>query len=234
MSRTERLFDLIQLLRCHRYPVSGRELSDALGISLRTLYRDIAMLQAFGAPIEGEAGVGYILRPGFMLPPLMFTEDEIEAMVLGSRWVVRRADSQLKTAAENVLAKIAAILPNELRHQLETSGLLVPPGQVEASKDTDLILIRKAIRLEKKCHLLYQDLQGKQSERIIWPIALGFFDESRMMAAWCEHRNDFRHFRTDRILTLTIQNDRYPERRQSLLKKWRVSQNIPTTDKNCH
>src|SRR6188768_1153433 len=106
MSRTERLFDLIQILRRHRYPVSGITLAQELGISLRTLYRDISSLQAQGAEIKGEPGMGYILQPGFMLPPLMFSEEEIEALVLGSRWVHQRADRALADAAANVLAKI--------------------------------------------------------------------------------------------------------------------------------
>ncbi len=125
MSRTQRLFDLIQTLRRYRYPVSGKRLAEALGISLRTLYRDIATLQAQGASIEGEPGIGYILRPGFMLPPLMFSEEEIEALVLGSRWVARRTDKTLGLAATNVLAKIAAVLPEDLKHQLDFSGLLI-------------------------------------------------------------------------------------------------------------
>ncbi|WP_061723638.1 helix-turn-helix transcriptional regulator, partial [Legionella pneumophila] len=213
MSRTERLFDLIQLLRRHRLPVSGKKLSEELGVSLRTLYRDIITLQSLGAPIEGEPGVGYVLKSGFMLPPLMFSDDEIEAMVLGSSWVAQRADTQLKIAAQNVLAKISAVLPTELKHQLETSGLLVPPGKCAESKDSDLILIRKAIRLERKIELEYQDLQNNHSTRILWPIALGFFDEVHLMVGWCELRQDFRHFRTDRIIQLSIKEQKYSERR---------------------
>ncbi|WP_058465673.1 helix-turn-helix transcriptional regulator [Legionella cincinnatiensis] len=227
MSRTERLFDLIQILRRHRLSVSGKSLAEELGISLRTLYRDIVTLQSLGAPIAGEPGIGYVLKPGFILPPLMFSDDEIEAMVLGARWVAQRADTQLKFAAQNVLAKISAILPNELKCQLETSGLLVPPGKCAESKDMDLILIRKAIRLERKVELNYQDLQNNHSTRILWPIAIGFFDEVRLMVAWCELRQDFRHFRADRILRLSITDQKYPERRQSLLKKWRTLHNIP-------
>jgi predicted DNA-binding transcriptional regulator YafY len=161
------------------------------------------------------------------LPPLMFSDDEIEAMVLGSRWVAQRADTQLKIAAQNVLAKISALLPTELKHQLETSGLLVPPGKCAESKDSDLILIRKAIRLERKIELEYQDLQNNHSTRILWPIALGFFEEVHLMVGWCELRQDFRHFRTDRILQVSIKEQKYSERRQSLLKKWRTLHNIP-------
>ncbi|PWY54882.1 transcriptional regulator [Legionella qingyii] len=223
MSRTQRLLDLIQILRRHRFPVSGVSLAQELGISLRTLYRDISMLKGQGAPIEGEAGMGYLLRPGFTLPPLMFTTDEIEAIVLGSRWVADRTDTQLKSAAQNALAKIAAVLPNELREQLDISGLLIAPGKVTESKDSDLIQIRKAIRLEKKLQLIYQDVNENASERIIWPLALGFFDQVRILIAWCELRQDFRHFRTDRIIELNLTETSYPERRQSLLKQWKAT-----------
>lgn len=227
MSRTERLFNLIQILRRHRYSVSGITLANELGISLRTLYRDIASLQAQGAQIEGEPGVGYILRPGFMLPPLMFLEEEIEALVLGSRWVADRTDSHLKRAASNALAKISAVLPAELRHQLELSGLLIGPGDVIAASDEDLALIRQTIRNEYKLDMTYSDLQGNQSQRIIWPLALGFFEKVRIIIAWCELRQDFRHFRTDRIIKLRLIESRYPHRRQTLLKKWRETHNIP-------
>src|SRR5690349_5512918 len=128
MSRAERLLGLMQVLRRHRRPVSGAALARELGISIRTLYRDIATLQAQGADIEGEPGLGYVLKPGFMLPPLMFSEDEIEALVLGSRWVADRGDERLGSAAQNALVKIAAVLPDDLREDLDASALLVGPG----------------------------------------------------------------------------------------------------------
>src|SRR5690348_10920258 len=149
MSRAERLLDLIQILRRHRQPVSGQALADELDISLRTLYRDIASLQGQGAGIAGEAGVGYILKPGFMLPPLMFSEEEIEALVLGSRWVAKRGDTRLGAAAENALAKIAAVLPEDLREQLDASALLVGVGEAIAAGDAELATIREAIRRER-------------------------------------------------------------------------------------
>src|SRR5882724_11355558 len=127
MSRAQRLLDLIQALRGYRRPVSGATLAEALGISLRTVYRDIETLKAQGAHIDGEPGVGYVLRPGFMLPPLMFSEEEIEAIVLGSRWVSERADTPLGAAARNAIAKIAAVLPEDLRDSLEASNLLIGP-----------------------------------------------------------------------------------------------------------
>ena len=228
MSRTQRLFDLIQILRRHRYPVTGKQLADELDVSLRTLYRDIATLQTQGASIEGEPGLGYMLRPGFMLPPLMFSEEEIEALVLGSRWVARRTDKKLRIAATNVLAKISAVLPEDLRHQLEFSGLLIGPVKTAIENDDEKeALIRYAIRREYKLQMTYIDVKGDESKRLIWPLALGFFEEVHVIVAWCELRLDFRHFRTDRIAKLMQCETRYPQRRQALLKKWREIHNIP-------
>lgn len=227
LSRAQRLLDLIQILRRHRHPVSGRQLAAELAISLRTLYRDIATLQAQGASIEGETGIGYVLRPGFMLPPLMFSEEEIEALVLGSRWVSRRTDKKLRRAATNVLAKIAAVLPEDLRYQLEFSGLFIGPVKTAIENDDEKeALIRKAIRKEHKLQLTYIDVKNDESQRIIWPLALGFFEEVHVIVAWCELRNDFRHFRTDRISKLASLETRYPKLRQTLLKKWREAHNI--------
>ena len=228
LSRTQRLFDLIQIFRRYRYPISGKRLAEELGVSLRTLYRDIVTLQAQGASIEGAPGVGYVLRPGFMLPPLMFSEEEIEALVLGSRWVARRTDKKLGLAATNVLAKIAAVLPEDLRHQLQFSGLLIGPAKTLIERDDEReALIRHAIRKEYKLQMTYTDANGDGSQRIIWPLALGFFEEVHVVVAWCELRLDFRHFRTDRIVALTQLETRHPKRRQTLLKKWREVHNIP-------
>ena len=227
MSRAERLLQLMQCLHRHRQPVSGAALAAELGISLRTLYRDINSLQAQGAHIDGEAGVGYLLRPGFLLPPLMFSEEEIEALVLGSRWVAERTDSRLADAARNALARIAAVLPADLRQQLDTGALLVGPPEVAPPPDGDtLASLRRAIRLERKLDIRYLDLQGRESRRCVWPFALGYFDRARVLAAWCETRQEFRHFRADRIAELTLRDERYPRRRQVLLKAWRQIEGI--------
>lgn len=227
MSRTQRLLDLIQILRRHRYPISGQQLADELAVSLRTIYRDIGTLQSQGALIEGEPGLGYVLRPGFMLPPLMFSVEEIEALVLGSRWVAQRGDSNLQRAATNLLSKIAAVLPADLRQHLDRSGLLIGPSNTSLATDGDEAMIRRAIRLEHKLEMTYKDAQGQQSQRIIWPLALGFFETMHIIVAWCELRADLRHFRTDRIIKLTSLDIRYPQRRSILLKQWRQIHNIP-------
>ncbi|MBS0358507.1 MAG: YafY family transcriptional regulator [Proteobacteria bacterium] len=227
MSRAQRLLELIQLLRQHRYPVSGKALAEKLGISLRSLYRDIATLQSQGADIKGDPGLGYVLRPGFMLPPLMFSEEEIEALVLGSRWVARRTDSKLKLAATKALSKISAVLPSDLRHQLDSSGLLIGPTKTTPINDDYEALIRDAMRNEYKLQMSYTDMKEEKSQRIIWPLALGFFEETRVLVAWCELRQDFRHFRTDRITQLTLLKNHFNKRRQVLLKQWREINNIP-------
>jgi predicted DNA-binding transcriptional regulator YafY len=224
MSRAQRLLDLIQLLRGYRRPVSGAVLAETLGISLRTLYRDIETLKAQGAHIDGEPGLGYVLRPGFMLPPLMFSEEEIEAIVLGSRWVAERTDAALSVAARSALAKISAVLPSDLKAGLDTSGLLIGPGHTVTA--IELPLIRSAIRNEHKLRISYLDSAGGRTRRVVWPFALGFFERVRIVVAWCELREGFRHFRTDRIARVQTLDKRYPRRRQVLLKEWRTSEGI--------
>ena len=220
MSRAARLLDLLQVLRRHRLPVSGRELAGTLGISLRTLYRDIATLQSQGARIEGEPGVGYVLRPGFTLPPLMFSTEEIEALALGARWVAKRSDARLGQAAVNALAKIGAVLPPGLRDEIDGTPLLIGPSSAGVTDQVDLALVRQAIRAECKLRIEYRDEKGVASTRVIWPFALGFFDSVRILMSWCELRGDFRHFRTDRIAALEA-GERYPRRRHALLQEWR-------------
>lgn len=234
MARAARLLQLVDELRRHRYPVSGATLAAALGVSLRTLYRDIATLQAQGARIEGEAGIGYVLRPGFMLPPLMFSDDEIEALALGGRWLATQPDVRLAEAARHALARIAAVVPDTLRLSLQTSGLLVGPSGARAAEGAaptaealHLPALRQAIRGERKISISYRDLQGAESTRTVWPFALGFFDQARVLAAWCELRQGFRHFRVDRITALAVNERRYPSRRQALMQQWQAAEGIP-------
>ncbi len=231
MARADRLLNLIQILRRHRNPVSGRALAEELGISLRTLYRDVATLQGQGATIEGEPGIGYLLRPGFLLPPLMFTEEEIEAIALGASWVAKRADGALAAAATNAMAKIAAVLPTDLRESLEGEALMVGPGAPIVGGRIDLSEFRLAIRRERKLQIRYRDAKGRETERLIWPISLGFFDQVRVLAAWCESRQDFRHFRADRIAATSLLDARYPRRRRQLIKEWRATLEHSTADK---
>ncbi len=202
-------------------------LAEEIGVSIRTLYRDIASLQAQGATIEGEPGVGYVLKPGFLLPPLMFTVEEIEALALGSRWVADRADERLRASAASALARIAAVLPADLRDEMEASALLIGPGSAIPRDAVEPALLRKAIRTERKLRLAYRDAAGTLSHRIVWPFALAFFDQVRVLLGWCELRNDVRSFRTDRIDEAEPLDARYPRRRQALLKDWRLMKGIP-------
>jgi predicted DNA-binding transcriptional regulator YafY len=196
------------------------------GISLRTLYRDVASLQAMGAQVEGEPGLGYVLKPGFLLPPLMFSAQEIEALALGLQWVGRRTDEGMGQAARNVMAKVAAVLPADLRERMEDDALVVGHGW-DRPQPVDLALLRRALNEGRKLSISYTDEKTARSERIIWPVSIGFFESTRVLVAWCELRDGFRHFRTDRIASLTPLDGRYPVRRRALLKAWRESEGIP-------
>lgn len=226
MSRAARLLALVQALRRRRTPVTGAELADELGVSLRTVYRDVATLVGEGADIEGEAGVGYVLRSGFLLPPLMFRDEEIEALMLGSRWVAAQTDARLALAARDAIAKIAAVLPTDRRAALDEPTLLVPTKRRHPPETVDLALLRRALREERKLALAYRDAEGRESRRVVWPVALGFMEETRVLAAWCETRGAFRHFRVDRMVTATIEDARPPRRRRSLVAEWRRAEGI--------
>lgn len=219
MSRAERLLELIALLRRHRIPVTGPDLARELNVSLRTLYRDIATLQGQGADIRGERGLGYVLLPGFVLPPMMFTADEIEALVLGTRWVsTNAADGQLNAAAASALSKIAAIVP-EAALQATAAETLLVPGKPKPGHD--LAPLRLAIRQQHKLAIAYRDPAGALTARTIWPFAIGYFEAVYCLAAWCELRTDFRTFRIDRITDIQPRGERYPRPRTGLIREWR-------------
>ncbi|WP_115827578.1 helix-turn-helix transcriptional regulator [Xenorhabdus cabanillasii] len=226
MSRAQRLLSLMEMLRSYHFPVQGKVLAQKMNISLRTLYRDIATLQEQGAIIEGEPGIGYVLRPGFVLPPLMFTQNEIEALALGANWVAKRADPQLRESANSVVSKIAAVIPTELKQLLENNSLLIGPAATAIQPVIDIQSIRQAIRTRLKVTFVYLDLKGNESERTIWPFALGYFENISIVIGWCELREAFRHFRSDRIISLKVEKQCYPRSRQSLLKEWRELEKI--------
>lgn len=338
MSRTERLLALMQQLRTGRRPRQAHELAQMLGVSLRTLYRDIDLLRAQGADIRGEAGVGYVLKKGGpTLPPLMFAEDEIEALVLGLRWVVQQPDPTLATSARSVLAKVEAVLPARLVPMMEDQALYPVRGRVsgepsasvpdaasasdtalapdaasasaaasvpvpcsapasastpapdsvpapastlasdsvpapasvpvpasapvsistsvscsipvpvpaapapatvadtspapcgnvrspartawESHEEIILPLIRQALRENRQLQMDYADAQGQDTRRTIWPVALGYLQSTRLLAAWCTLRADFRHFRTDRIRHAWL-GDPCPRPRRQLEAAW--------------
>jgi predicted DNA-binding transcriptional regulator YafY len=221
MSRAERLLNLIEEFRRRRHPVSGDDLAQTLGVSIRTLYRDIASLRALGANIQGEPGVGYVLRSGFLLPPVMFTVEEVDALILGSRLVAERADKPLAEAARKAMARLTAVMPNELVDRVEAQSLIVMPGEHTQHETIDMAVVRRAIHLERKLHIHYTDAKGANSERVVWPFLLIYFDGGLLISAWCETRDGIRHFQTDRIASMSELATRYPRRRHDLIKLWR-------------
>lgn len=223
MTRAERLLAVVRLLRAHRYPVTGRQLAQSLSISLRTLYRDIAALQAQGADIRGEPGLGYVLHPGFTLPPMMFTEHELEALMLGMRWVAQRADPALSQAAHDVLAKAEAILPPGGAERLNRTALFAAGARSDTPLAFDPRTLREAIRGERKVRLSYHGDSASLSARVVRPLGIGYFDQADILAAWCETRQDFRHFRLDRIQALTLLEEGFKGQGGWLLRQWRTA-----------
>ena len=223
MRRADRLFQIIQILRRARVPATADAIAAELETSKRTVYRDIAALIGQRVPIRGEAGIGYVLESGFDLPPLMLTPDEIEAAVLGAKWVAGHADPALGKAAGDLMAKILAAVPDRLRpYILEPSGGTPPAPQIP--KDgLDVSELRAWIHAGRKIDIRYRDEQSRETERTVWPVAIGYLQAVRMMAGWCELRRDFRHFRLDRVLAAQFLPERYPERPRVLKARWRKS-----------
>lgn len=227
MSRTGRLFQLMDALRGNRRPVTAAALAEKMGVSERTIYRDIQSLAQLGAPVEGSAGVGYLLRSGFFLPPLMFDAEELEALVLGARWVRHQGDAALSAAANNALAKIATATPKDLRDHIADMSLWVPIGPQRSGDDAFVQPARAAIRRQHKMRIGYRDEQGRASERVVWPFALAYFQGCRVLAAWCELRGARRHFRVDRIVTADALDERYPTPRHQLIRDWKREVGAP-------
>ncbi len=221
MRRAERLFQIIQILRGARGPVTADAMARELETSKRTVYRDVAELLAQRVPIQGEAGMGYVLDRSFDMPPLMLTPDEIEAAVLGARLVIDRADPALSRAARDLVAKIGAVIPDHLRPFLLEPGLMTPPRPAPQPDAIDMMRVREAIRTQQKIGLRYSDEAGTLTERTIWPIAVGYFESVRLIAGWCELREGFRNFRTDRVVEAAFLDARYAERRAALMQRWR-------------
>ncbi len=208
MRRADRLFEIIQILR-RRKLVRARELAEALEVSERTVYRDIRDLMTSGVPIEGEAGVGYVLRGGFDLPPLMFGEQEIEALVLGARIIESWADQELAEAAGNVIAKVEAVIPERLRDHMAQTALLAPSRHFSEPISVDPSVLRRALRQRYKLQFAYSDEERRPTKRTVRPLALAFYGPVWLLTAWCELRQDFRSFRLDRISELEMLDERF-------------------------
>jgi predicted DNA-binding transcriptional regulator YafY len=221
MRKADRLFQIIQILRRTRGPVTADDLALELETSKRTVYRDVAALIGQRVPVRGEAGFGYVLEAGFEMPPLMLTPDEIEAAVLGAQWVVARADPALARAARDLIAKIGEAVPERLRPFVLEPAISAQPSRYQAVDTIDMEKTRAWIHAGRKILLHYRDEQGRESQRTVWPVAVGYLETTRMLAAWCEMRQDFRHFRTDRVAGAEFLEDRYPGRPAVLRGQWR-------------
>ena len=220
MRRADRLFDIIQNLRTSPHPVTAAALADKLEVTVRTIYRDIAALQGSRVPIEGAPGLGYVLRRGFDLPPLMFTIEETDAIAIGVRLLRRLRDPKLEAAAQSVLAKLAAVVPQELQPQLVAAPLYVSEGSAPAVTGIDLSQLRNAIRETRKLAITYANEEGRRTQRTIWPIAMAYYVDVTLVGAWCELRQDFRHFRVDRILSARVLDERFPANSGKLMAEW--------------
>jgi predicted DNA-binding transcriptional regulator YafY len=210
MRRADRLFQIIQLLRRRNVATAGW-LAGELEVSERTVYRDIRDLMLSGVPIEGEAGVGYILRRGFDLPPLMFTDAEIEAMVLGARVVTSWGDAGLAKAAADALARVESVLPDRLKARLTGTPLFAPGFHVPQQVAASLTQVRGAIDARRKLRMSYTGADGASTERTVRPLGLFFWGTTWSFAGWCELRTDFRSFRLDRIGHLDVLPERFQD-----------------------
>jgi predicted DNA-binding transcriptional regulator YafY len=221
MRRADRLFQIIQILRRARGPMTAEAVARELETSTRTVYRDVADLIGQRVPIRGEAGIGYVLETGFDMPPLMLTSDEIEAAVLGAQWVAARGDAVLAKAAQDLIAKIGVAVPERLRPFLLEPASQSVPSWNQVPDGLDIARVRAWIHAGRKIRLDYADEQGRETSRVIWPVTVGYLDAVRMLVGWCELRRDFRSFRTDRVREADFLEDRYPARRRVLHARWR-------------
>ena len=211
MRRADRLFQIIQLLRGRRRAVTASRLAEQLGVSERTVYRDVRDLMATGTPIEGEAGVGYTIRRDYDLPPLMFDGEEIEALVLGARVAAAFGDASLAKAARSVISKVEAVLPERLKPQLSQSALFAPRTRAGRASSDALLAIRAALADQRKLKMRYQRKDGVETERVVRPLGAFFWGTSWTLTAWCELRSDFRNFRLDRVGSIELTEELFEE-----------------------
>ncbi len=219
MRRADRLFQIIQILRRTSRPVTAAALAEELEVSRRTVYRDIADLVAQRVPIDGEAGLGYLLEPSYDMPALMLTSDEIEAVVLGAQLVGRLPDPVLANAARDVVAKIASAVPDHLRPFITEASVAAKPAD-SVPRNVDARPLRSAIHGGRKLRLRYRSGAGEETERIVWPVVLGYAEAHCLLVAWCEMKQAFRHFRTDRMLDATVLEEAIGMRRGDLRQRW--------------
>lgn len=217
MHRSSRLFEIIQILRNQVRPITADQIAGMLEVSTRTIYRDIATLQSMRTPIDGEAGIGYLMRSGYDLPPLNFGPDEIEAIVVGLSLLSRTGDEGLKKAAKRVSEKIDGVREN-------IQSLHVSDWGVDKLSTVDMGELRRSIRENQKIEIKYIDESSKESARIILPIAIIYYTEVIVLVAWCQLREDFRHFRVDRILSSHSLDEYFGDIAINLREVWRNTQ----------
>ncbi|MCW3476652.1 helix-turn-helix transcriptional regulator [Limobrevibacterium gyesilva] len=220
MRRADRLFDIIQVLRLARTPITAAAIAAELEVAPRTVYRDIATLQARRVPIEGAAGLGYVLRRGFELPPLMFTDEEAEAIAIGLQLLHRTGDPGLTAAARTVVAKLASVVPEGMRGHLVAAPFHVSHRGAPAPGIVDLSEIRSAIRDARKLRIAYVDANNANTSRTVRPIAVEYYVDATLICAWCELRNDYRHFRIDRIGAVRVLAESFADEAQRLMAGW--------------
>lgn len=218
MRRADRLFRIIQLLRRRRTVTTASAIAERLGISERTVYRDIRDLVLAGTPIDGEAGVGYRIRPGYDLPPLMFDRDEIQALVLGARIVRQFGDPALARASDAILQKVASVVPNDLAPLLAETRLYVPPTLGAGRAAEALALARESLIARRKLRITYANAAGDRTERTVRPLGVFFWGRTWTLAAWCELRDDFRNFRLDRVSAPAMLEERFDDEPGKTLK----------------
>ncbi|MDX8355850.1 YafY family protein [Cognatiyoonia sp. IB215182] len=221
MSRSARLFEVIQLLRSSSRPVLAREIAEWLEISVRTVYRDIAALQAMQTPILGEPGVGYVMRSGYDLPAINFDVEEAEALSVGLGLIARTGDMGLCRAAKRASRKLHETAPG-------TRRLVTSSWRIGYAPMVELSEVRKAIRTEQKVRIRYRDVAGRETQRVIWPLVLIYYLDAVMLAAWCELRQDLRHFRLDRTDHLRVLPDRFEGKSDALISRWELDQKAKT------
>ncbi len=220
MRRADRLLQIIQIFRRHKSPVTAQRIASELEVTKRTIYRDIDALRISGVPIKGEAGIGYIIERGYDLPPLMFSADELEALMLGARMIAMQGDRTLARSANDAIAKIATVIPDRLQPTLLDASLYAPEFGDKVVDKIDVGIIRNALRVHQKLHIKYANAKGQSSDRVIWPIVLAYHKGVRLLAGWCQLRAQFRHFRVDRIIEISLHAEKIPERQVTLFSRW--------------
>ncbi|MCJ9747519.1 YafY family protein [Neorhizobium sp. SHOUNA12A] len=220
MRKASRLFEIIQILRLARKPVTAAEIALQLEVTVRSIYRDIAALQAMRVPIEGGRGIGYILRPGFTLPPLMLSIEETEAIVLALALLERTGDTELRQAAKQVNRKIAAVVPAPLAGTFSANALHAWGSVAPVPDALDLAMVRRAIRDEQKLALDYRDEYARATERTIRPVALIYYSQTANIVAWCELRQAIRNFRADRVEHCELAEDFFRGEGEKLRSLW--------------